>query len=290
MTKSKITEKAIQQLINIGFTQLESEIYLYLLSQGQATGYAIAKGIGKPVANVYKAAESLVNKGGIEHIMDESKLYIAVSWKSLLAAQQQKFETNMNLLSESLRDYPEYQDDEHVYQLKNVQQVIERTTSMIEQAEYVILADIEPDAIVWFASSLLKAVERGVDVRIKVYQPLELEGVSITYRKKGHEVYAKTRDVQFTLCADGKETMIALLNEGTDVMIQAFRTKSALMNMSFYCGLLYELILTDLKDVIPKGNIKAAQNILNNTKHLHPFSNENVVFQSYKQRYSNKRT
>ena len=47
--------KADEILMQIGFTQLESEVYLYLLTEGAHTGYAVAKAIGKAVANVYKS-------------------------------------------------------------------------------------------------------------------------------------------------------------------------------------------------------------------------------------------
>ncbi|PCI62499.1 MAG: hypothetical protein COB35_03605 [Gammaproteobacteria bacterium] len=289
MISPEHTTKAIQKLTHIGFTQLESEIYLYLLSHGVSTGYAIAKGIGKATANVYKATESLVRKGGIEQTMDESKLYIAVSWKLLLADRQKEFTTNINSLSECLNHYPEYQVDENVYQLRKMEQVIEQTLRMIEQAKHIILADIEPDVINWLALALVQAAKRGVEVRVKVYQAIELEGVYVTYRLKGEEVYAKTNDINFTVSSDGQELMMALFNENASTVIQAFRTTSALMNMRIYCGLLYELILTDLKIIIPQGNIQSAQKILTDTEHLHPFSNKNCVFQAYRQRYGNKR-
>ena len=50
----------------LGFTEVEGRVYVWLAREGAATGYAVAKGIGKPVANVYKAIESLVEKGAVE--------------------------------------------------------------------------------------------------------------------------------------------------------------------------------------------------------------------------------
>ena len=42
------TPRDIVQIINsIGFTTLEAEIYTYLLQHSPATGYRIAKGIGR---------------------------------------------------------------------------------------------------------------------------------------------------------------------------------------------------------------------------------------------------
>jgi hypothetical protein len=56
-----------------------------------------------------------------------------------------------------------------------------------------------------------------------------------------------------------------------------------------YNQLLYELVLTELKDVIPNGDIKQAQTILKNTEHLHVFSSENSVFDNFNQKYEHLR-
>ena len=56
-----------QQLTEMGFTSLEAEIYLFLITTGSETGYAIAKGLNKATANVYKALDSLSAKGAIEY-------------------------------------------------------------------------------------------------------------------------------------------------------------------------------------------------------------------------------
>ena len=71
-------------------------------------------------------------------------------------------------------------------------------------------------------------------------------------------------------------------------VIQALQSKGSLMYMKVYSGLLYELILTDMKRYIPNGEIDLAQQLLNDTAHLHPFSTENIVFQEYKDRYKSQ--
>jgi len=53
------TSPAAELLVPFGFTNLESEIYVFLLGESPATGYRIAQAIGKPAANTYKAIESL---------------------------------------------------------------------------------------------------------------------------------------------------------------------------------------------------------------------------------------
>ena len=284
-----IEPKADEILIKIGFTQLESEIYLYLLTQGAHTGYAVAKAIGKAVANVYKAIERLAQKGAVEQSSGKNKQCVAVPWRQLITSETKKFNSNKDALTHALTRLPEHQDDEQVYQIKNATQVKEQAVRMVENAEHVILANVEPQAMDWLRESLIEAAARGVEVRIKVYEAVDMPGVIVVLRHNGSQIYGKTKDVQLYLCTDGKEMLNALLTFDTNDVIQAFRSKSALMTLMLYNQLLYELILTELKKVIPTGDIEKAQTILNNTEHLHVFSSENSVFDSFNQRYKNLR-
>ena len=111
----------------------------------------------------------------------------------------------------------------------------------------------------------------------------------VTLRTKGEEVYSKTRDIFFSACADGNSLIISLLTENSNTVIQSFKTRSALMNITFYTGLMYELITTELKTLIPQGKLKEAQNLLESVSHLQPFSTENSVFEVFKSRYAHQR-
>jgi sugar-specific transcriptional regulator TrmB len=280
------TQEASTKLMDFGFTQLESEIYLFLLINGPGTGYGIAKGINKAIANVYKAIESLSVKGGVIFSSSGSKICSPIPWKQLLASKKKQYMANLSSLSQELERLPEQQENEQVHQLMNRDQLMEQSIRIIESAQSVLIMDLQPGSIEWFESAILAAVKRGVEVRAKVYEETTLEGVILTIRENGKDISDKTKDTEFTICSDGRECIMALLSRDGKVVHQALQSKSALMNMKIYSGLLYELILTDIKQFIPSGDLKSAQTLLKNTAHLHPFSTENIVFQQYKTRYS----
>ncbi len=278
-------QQIISQLCQLGFTQLESEVYLYLLTNGEITGYAVAKGIGKAVANVYKGIEGLSAKGAIEVSVGDSKICSAVPWKQVLASEQSRFDNTMNSLSEQLKQIPEQQDNESVYQLKNISQVLSAGQKIIENSEFIIVAELEPKVAEYYAPMLAAAGERGVEVRVKVYQPIEIKNAHLTVRQNGEEVYEGTKDVSFKICADGRDSLTAALTSDLSNVVQAFKTKSALVCMDLYCGIIYELILTELKQAIPDNDMSLCQQILDKTEHLHPFSTKNNVFKQYQSRY-----
>jgi sugar-specific transcriptional regulator TrmB len=281
----KTNKTLIEQLCQLGFTQLESEIYLFLLTNGEHTGYAIAKGIGKAVANVYKGVEGLSIKGAIKLTVGDSKICSAVPWKQVLELEQSRFENNISSLSEQLRQLPKQLDNESVYQLKNISQVLTAGEQIIREAQHILVGELEPKVADYYAPLLADAAGRGVEVRIKVYQPIVIENVHLTLRKNGEVIYAGTKDVSFKICADGRESLTAALTSDLSNVIQAFNTKSALVCMDTYCGIIYELILTELKQAIPDNNMSVCQEILDSTEHLHPFSTQNKVFSEYKTRY-----
>lgn len=279
-----------QQLTEMGFTALEAEIYLFLITTGSQTGYAIAKGINKPTANVYKAIENLSAKGAIEYSIADKKKCNATQWQQLLKRRQKQFSQTLASLEENLTNLQLKQtNDEQVYQIEQVDQVIEESISLINNADQILIVEAEPDAVPLFKEALEEAASRGVEVWIKIYQAFELKGVNVILRQRGHEVYEKTNDTSFKLAADGNAMLMADISIDRQKVIAAYRSHSALMAMSIYIGLLYELVLTELKQLIPNNELDAAKQLLERSAHLHPMSTENSVFQNYKNRYQTKR-
>ncbi|MGB0835176.1 MAG: TrmB family transcriptional regulator [Psychrobium sp.] len=278
------------QLAQMGFTSLEAEIYLALLTKGKQTGYAIAKHLKKPTANVYKAIDSLTNKGAVEFTTDNKKSFFACDWKVLLERKQQQFNETLSNLEQNLSQLDNtIEDDEQVYQIAQVDLVIEHSNALINNAQHLLMVEAEPDSLPLFKEALIAAAARGVEVWIKAYEEITLENVNVVVRQNGHEIYQSTNDVSFKLAADGNAMLIANLTAQCQGVIQAFRSNSALMAMSIYSALLYEIILTELKQTIPNGNIQAAQALLEKSAHLHPISTKNAVFQQYKDKYQDKR-
>lgn len=280
----------IQQLTEMGFTALEAEVYVHLLTGGSQTGYATAKAINKPAANVYKALDSLSAKGAVEYSLSNKKVCSALDWKLLLQRRKRAFEQSIDDLEMSFATLQQPESkDEQVYQIEHVEQVLEQAHKLIDGAQHFLLAEIEPDAMAFFQPALQQAASRGVEVWIKAYQAVEIDGVNIILRQKGQDVYDKTKEVSFQFAADGTGMLMACFTQDLKSVIQAFRSHSALMAMNIYCGLLYEIILTQLKQLIPNKKFDLAQQLLEQTAHLHPMSSENQVFHHYEQQYKGKR-
>lgn len=274
-----------KMLMQVGLTQLESAIYLHLTRHGPGTGYAIAKGVSKAVANVYKALQSLAVKGAVAQSTGKTRIYTAVPWRDFLASVKAKQADTLDALEDALSALPAPNFDEEIYKIQNIGQLKDQALAMVNGAKSIVLADIDPRVLPWFQDAMTRAAARGVEVRIKIYEPADLPGLYVTLRENGKDVYTKTKDCHFSLCSDGDAMMRGLLNEDLSGVIQAFTSRGALMVIMLYNQLLYELVLTDLKRLIPVGDLKGAQALLAETEHLHAFSAENMAFDHFQAKY-----
>lgn len=95
--------RASDALVPFGFTALESEVYAFLAKEHPATGYRIARAIGKPAANTYKAIQSLERKGAITVDEGANRSCTPVPPERLLERLNRRFESDRRGALEALR-------------------------------------------------------------------------------------------------------------------------------------------------------------------------------------------
>jgi sugar-specific transcriptional regulator TrmB len=100
--QNAITE-SVGILTTLGFNELEAIAYAFLVENSPVTAYRVAQGIGKPVANTYKAVESLREKGAV--LVDETgnKLCRAVPPAELLRKMERRFRSQQSKASKIYR-------------------------------------------------------------------------------------------------------------------------------------------------------------------------------------------
>src|SRR5438067_8708876 len=113
------TAAGIEALAELGFTELEAQIYAFLLQESPATAYRIAQGTGRLPANTYNAVESLQAKGAI--LVDEgtNRHCRAVPPRELLALLQRRFDERRERATKALAELESSSPDERVYQLRS---------------------------------------------------------------------------------------------------------------------------------------------------------------------------
>lgn len=238
---------ATQSLMELGLTSLEAQIYTVLLQQSPATGYGVAKAVGKPVANVYKALQTLETKGAIEVDRGKVRMVRAVPVEQLLELLEGRFRRHRDHAADTLKNLPGPSDDTRIYHLRDRDQVFEKCRQIIRSAETLVLLDIFPKPLVELRWDIEEATQRGLTVEMKVYEAIDVSGVEVTLEPKHDWIRSRWPAQWINLVADGSEMLLALLDEHAERVIQAVWSSSPFLAWIGYSGLVNEIAFTYLR-------------------------------------------
>jgi sugar-specific transcriptional regulator TrmB len=228
------TEDLIELIAEFGFTRLEGEIYVYLLQHSPATGYAVAKGIGRSFPITYKALSSLRAKGAI--MVDEGKSLLAraVPVAELLDQLERRFKDHRERTLEAFQHLPSGPADRRIYQLSTVDQVHERFRRMLSESEERVLMELFPEPLADLRDAVEETAARGIDVTARIYKPDHLEGVRLVLSPFGQEDLELFRSEWLSLFVDGRQALLAHLHRGRGGVHQATWTANLFLARAFY--------------------------------------------------------
>jgi sugar-specific transcriptional regulator TrmB len=239
-------------LFGLGFTALEAAVYRCLVEASPATGYRVAQQIGKPIANTYKALESLAAKGAVLIDEGEHRRCRAVPPNELLRRLERAFHERCTAAESALLRLAETADDDRVYQLKSRDQVFERARSMIDSAQSVVLADLFPAPASELAENLERAAARGVRVGCLVYEETSLTGVR-TVRCGPAAWLPRWPGEQVVVVVDALQHLVAVVERDGPGVVQALWSPSVLLSFTQHDGLMSQLIAHCLDDSLRQG-------------------------------------
>jgi sugar-specific transcriptional regulator TrmB len=230
-----------QPLVDLGLTELEAEVYAYLIGNSPATGYGVAKGLGKPAANTYKALESLHEKGAVVVEDGRNRLWRALPVDEVLGGLEARFLNLKSKAAAELSSLTRAPDDERVYHLKTPDQVFEKFRRILKGAEEVALLDLFPLAVSELRQDIETVAARGVAVAIKIYEPCEIAGAEVVVDPSGRETLKRWPAVWANGVVDAREHLMALLSADGERVHQAIWSGSAYLSCVYHCGLAYEI-------------------------------------------------
>ena len=247
------TKTALDALTSFGFTELEAEVYVFLLGESPATGYRIAQAIGKPAANTYKAVESLQLKGAVVVDDGESRLCRATPAGELLAGLEHSFRKRKEAAARALASLKASSGDDRVYQLRSVEQVYARCRRMLEECRQAAVLDLFPLPLEELRPALRKAAKRGVRVAVKAYQAADVPGVDVVVGPRGAGVLERWPGQWLNAVVDGRQYLIALLSPDGSELRQAVWSGSAYLSWVYHSAVASELILAAVQQDLAKG-------------------------------------
>jgi len=237
----------LSELQNLGFTHLESEIYVHLLGAGASSGYAIAQAISKPAANVYKAINTLEKKGAI--LIDEggTRLCHAVAAEELLNALQSNFETSKKQASQFLASIDMDQTNDKVFRLKKPEQIFEKCRNLLNHASKFVVIDAFLPALDTIQADIEAAQKRGVQVAIHSYDKTEIPGARAFSNPRGNDVQQRWKGQWLNLTVDSKSFIMAYFSVDLKQVDMAVWSNSPYISTVYHSALISELQLSELK-------------------------------------------
>ena len=172
-------KRAPSTLQALGFSEIEALVYCYLLTNSPATGYRVSRGIGKPVANTYKAIADLKDRGVLGVSNDDKTIARPISPEELLGRLDGEFQGHRTRAAAELAKLSREPDDEHVYRLSTTEEVLSRARAMMDGAQKIVLIDAFPGFWDALRSSAAQAQTRGVTVLAKLYAPEDPAGMRV---------------------------------------------------------------------------------------------------------------
>lgn len=235
-----------------GFNALEQQAFAALSHFPGQTGYKLAQALKKPVANIYKALESLLEKGAVLVEDGDPAVYratpIAELFDQLETELRKQRKTAMRQLGARVAP-----PDERVYRLGSRQQTIQRARAMIAGSKKVLLLDVFPNMVAELATEISAAASRGVTIAGQIYAPAKFSGALLTLRMERDQVLQRWAGDWMNLVADGQELLISVLERQGKGLHQAIWTKSPYLVWSYHSALYAEILLSRLRGEIENG-------------------------------------
>jgi len=244
-------EKHTNLLMGLALSRLQAKIYLQLLYESEQTGYRIAKKLGEPAANTYKALESLQSEGLV--LVDESvepKVFSAVPIENHFNQIERNLREKRRVIESELKKIKKVPAQEGIFNIKNIDQVYEQAANLIGKADELVALDASPLPVEVLRPQLVEASKREVRILLKTYTESILPGCETVFSKEmGSPVYDLPIQI-FQLIVPGKELLMALLDKENQNVIHAVYSRNEFMSLYAYSGFLAEFFLTKALNMI----------------------------------------
>ncbi len=248
--------QAIRHLTELGFSEGEATAYVFLVRHSPATGYRVARSIGRSFSNAYQILESLEKRGAVLVEAGDRRLYRALPFEELLDQMERAFKARRRQAAEALKDVPVRSTDLGIYELKTVAAVYEQCLRMLKECEERALAELYPEPLELLREAVEETAARGVVVAARIHRPAELNGVRVILSPYGSENLRVWRAQWLTLYVDGRQYLQANLMTGGGGVHHAVWSENP-----YLARALYSYVNSDLHHYAFRPHIKAATSL-----------------------------
>lgn len=242
------TDSLTGRMAALGFTETEALLYCELVRSGPASGYRLAKAVGKARANVYQALSQLAQRGAV--LIDDSEVHTfrATDPGELMRTLAESFRGHADAAQAELEALAAPVADDRIYHLKAIDQVFERAAAMVDRAVSTVLVDAFPEPLERILPALERAAARGVTVAALVYDDRTSAAFPIVSSAAAHFALARWPGLQLSVVTDAREHLVTLLDRRMEQVLHGIWSDSAYLSCLQHSGLAAEIRLASQDD------------------------------------------
>ena len=230
-------------LTSLGLNQLEAEVYCDLLAQGPGTGYGVGKRLGKATANVYKAVDSLAEKGGV--VIEDggrNRLCRALPADRFLGNLESSYQAKTAQARQVLAGLKlQVTSDDRIYRFESASAVINQAKQMLAACKQIAVLDVFPTVLEVIRPDVLALADQGKQVYVQAYAPADLPNCHLVEVEEQEISFPEIFEgEQLNIVIDGEETLLALLTPDLNRVRQAVWSKSVYLSFLMHVGLMRE--------------------------------------------------
>ena len=269
------------KLRELGLNGLETTIYIWLLKNNRSTGYGIASQINKPVANTYKALNSLEKKGAV--VSDNSsnnKYYSSVNVEEFLNRIEREFSNTKKEIIGEVNKLQVQQKSGGIYEIKSVEHVYEKAISMINTAETTLLVDCFPSPMKIIKESLSKKSSEGINIFLKNYCDIKIDDINQIYSKNPDLPVEGLGGEWMTILKDTSESLVALFTKDCKKLKHCIWTKDSFLSFVLFNGSIFEFSYTEIFDKIyddKSSKVDRIKDLITNQQNIFKFLYQKVI-------------
>ena len=206
-------EDLLASLEGLGFTALDSKIYLTLLDHGTMSPYQIAKKITISRSSIYNALEHMVQKGMVEVVPGDTVLYLAQQPEVFMGKVKNDYLRNMQNARAGLAHYLETRYEETYALVNGFDIIIEKAKSILRNAKKEVFMNTDID-LEMLSEELSGAAKRGVRIVVFSFVELSVSCKEIEIYSHERNRTAENTNRRFMIVADNLVAMVADADNG----------------------------------------------------------------------------
>jgi len=255
-------DKLLQMLREMGLSELEAYIYIWLLGNKRSTGYKIAGQIGKPVANTYKALKSLQQKGAVVSDKSSGTVYFdTIPIEEFLNKIENEFKTKREQIIEEVNKLEVQQEPTGIYELQSKELVFEKASSMIKSAQNTLLIDGFPAPMQTIKQYLTEDRANEITIYVKNYSGNNIKHVHQIQASIPELIYTELNGQWLIVLKDTVESLIAFFIKDGRELIHCIWTKDPFISFILFNGSAYEFNFTEVCEQIYSDDSNKIENM-----------------------------